>query len=377
MFGRSVKLFTIFGFEVSINISWAFLAILIAVSLAQGFFPATYKGWPAATYWGMAAAGVVGVFFSIVLHELSHSLAARAMGMEMKGITLFLFGGIAHMQQEPSSAKGELIMAIAGPIISLVLAGILLGIVSLLSAPEESATPTLAVLQYLGWLNLILAIFNMIPAFPLDGGRALRAILWSIKDDLRWATKWASRAGGLFGLILIAGGILNALSGAFVQGLWWVLIGMFIRAAAHGGYQQMEMARLMRGVRAEDVMLACPDAISKDMTVQDLVDERVYEFQQTEFPVCDDGNLIGSVGVRQIKEVPRSDWPNTRVGDIMVPAEEAQTISPDDDALDAVRRLQTEDIQALIVAKDRKPLGVLSRADVMKLLNLKMDLEAA
>jgi len=118
-------------------------------------------------------------------------------------------------------------------------------------------------------------------------------------------------------------------------------------------------------------------AISKDMTVQDLVDERVYEFQQTEFPVCDDGNLIGSVGVRQIKEVPRSDWPNTRVGDIMVPAEEAQTISPDDDALDAVRRLQTEDIQALIVAKDRKPLGVLSRADVMKLLNLKMDLEAA
>lgn len=375
MFGRNLTLFRVFGFEVRINISWAFLAILIAISLAQGYFPATYEGWPVTTYWWMAAAGVVGVFFSIVIHELSHSLAARAMGLQMKGITLFLFGGLAEMEREPRSAKSEAIMALAGPAISLVLGGLLLWVASLIESPE-GATPMSAVIGYLGWLNFVLAIFNLIPAFPLDGGRALRAALWAIGDDLRWATKWASRAGAAFGLVLILGGVFHALTGAFIQGLWWMLIGMFVRAAAQASYQQMEMRRLMQGVRAEDVMRTCPQAVAAGMRVQDLVEHQVYELQQTEFPVCENGKLIGAVGVAQVKKVPRSEWGETSVGDIMVPVDQAQIIAPSDDVIDAIPRLQADEVNALIVAEDDRPLGLLAKSDIIKLISLKMELEA-
>ncbi|MBB4285692.1 site-2 protease family protein [Roseospira goensis] len=375
MFGRTLRLFRVFGFEVRVNVSWAFLAILIAISLARGFFPATYAGWPAATYWWMAAAGVIGVFASIVIHELSHSLAARAMGMEMKGITLFLFGGMAEMDQEPASAKGELVMALAGPAISLVLAALLLGLAALGRGPE-GAGPAVAVIDYLGWLNLILAVFNLIPAFPMDGGRALRATLWAISKDLRWATRWASRMGALFGLALIVLGVVSALQGAFVAGLWWILIGMFIRAAASGSYQQMEIRRLMTGVRAEDVMHPLTEAVPADMTLAALVDRYVYATQQPAFPVVEDGGLVGVIGLAEIRTVPRADWETTPVRAVMIPADRAEIVAPTTDAMDAVAKLQTHAVDALIVADGHRPVGVLAQSDVLKLLSLKMDLEA-
>jgi Zn-dependent protease/predicted transcriptional regulator len=375
MFGRTIKLFRLFGFEVRVNVSWAFLALLIAVSLARGYFPVAYEGWPAVTYWWMAAAGVIGVFFSIVFHELSHSLAARAMGMEMKGITLFLFGGVAEMEREPTSPKGELVTAIAGPLFSLALAALLLGIYQMLPQAEEP-TPAGAVIRYLGWLNLVLAIFNLIPAFPMDGGRVLRAALWSLRGDLRWATRWASRMGAAFGLALIFLGILVALTGGLVAGIWWFLIGMFIRAAAIQSYQQQEVTRLLSGVKAADVMERDPHSVPRSMTVRDLVEHYIYEFQQTEIPVSDNGEMAGTVGLAQIKAVPKADWERTRVGDIMIPVEQAALIAPGDDVVEAVRRLQKSGADALIVADGRKPLGVLSRSDVMKLLDLKMDLES-
>lgn len=375
MFGRNVRLFRIFGFSVRVNISWAFLAILIALSLARGFFPALYAGWPEATYWWMAAAGIVGVFFSIVIHELSHSIAARAFGMEMKGITLFLFGGIAEMEREPPSPKAEFIMAIAGPAISFVLA-----ILFFLSAAAIEGggdpSPTSAVIEYLGWLNVVLAVFNLVPAFPLDGGRALRAGLWAMRNDLHWATKWASNIGAVFGLILIFGGILMALTGGFVQGLWWFLIGMFIRAAAISAYQELEARRVMRGVTAGDLMQAVK-SVSPDLTIDDLVENNIYEFQQTIFPVCEDGTLIGVVGVRQLRDIPRSERTMRRVRDIMVPVDNSAFIAPEQDAIDAIRALQSRDGDSLIVARDKRPVGVISQNDIMKLLTLKMSLEAA
>lgn len=377
MFGRNLKLFKLFGFEVRVNISWAFLAILIALSLAQGFFPTVYEGWPKATYWWMAAAGVVGVFFSIVIHELSHSIAARAFGMHMRGITLFLFGGIAEMEDEPKSAKAELVMALAGPAISLVLAGSCLALADW-GAGGGQPMPAWAVVEYLGWLNLVLAGFNLVPAFPMDGGRALRAALWQWRGNLRWATKWAARLGAAFGLLLIIAGIVFALMGAFVQGLWWFLIGMFIRAAAQGSYLQMEVRRMMGGLTVADVMQADAHAVGPQTTLDDLVQHYVYEFQQTEFPVREDNErLIGVVGVPEIKSVAQADWPKTRVGDVMRPLAETEIFAPEDEAVIALRRLQEGPRDMRVVAKDGRLLGMLSKADVMKLLNLRMDLETA
>lgn len=376
MFGRNLKLFRLFGFEVRVNISWAFLAVLIAVSLAQGFFPSVYIGWPKATYWWMAAAGVAGVFFSIVVHELSHSIAARAFGMQMRGITLFLFGGIAEMEDEPKSAKAELVMALAGPAISLVLAGLCLGAAGLAQG-SRAPTPAWAVVEYVGWLNLVLAAFNMVPAFPMDGGRALRAALWSLKGNIRWATKWASRMGAAFGLLLIVAGIGFALTGAFVQGLWWFLIGMFIRAAAQGSYLQMEVRRMMGGLTVADVMQTEAHAVSPDTTLADLVQHYVYQFQQTEFPVRDGGRLAGVVGVPEIKKLNQADWPHVQVRDIMRAPGNADLLSPGQDAVSALQALQSGGRDMRIVAQNGRDVGILSKADVMKLLSLRMDLETA
>ncbi|MFP4002244.1 MAG: CBS domain-containing protein, partial [Alphaproteobacteria bacterium] len=199
--------------------------------------------------------------------------------------------------------------------------------------------------------------------------------LWGLRGDLRWATKWASRTGAAFGLLLIGLGILVAVTGALVQGLWWFLIGMFIRAAAVQSYQQLEVTRLMRGVKAEDVMAACPLDISRDMTVRDFVEQHVYERQQAEFPVCENGRLVGIVGIRQIKDVPSSEWDEKRLGDIMIPADQAETVEPDEDAVDALRKLQASRADALVVARGGTPVGILSASGVMNLLNLKMDLE--
>ncbi|MCR9255846.1 MAG: site-2 protease family protein [Alphaproteobacteria bacterium] len=374
MFGHSVSLFRIFGFEIRVDITWAFLAILIAVSLARGFFPATYEGWPTVTYWWMAAVGIVGVFMSIVLHELAHSVAARFMGLQMKGITLFLFGGVAEMGDEPKTAKTELVMAIAGPIMSLVLAGLLFATANVLR-PEDGVTPLVAVIDYLGWLNMIVAIFNMVPAFPLDGGRVLRAFLWWLKGDKRSATLYASRGGELFGLLLIGLGIFAAISGAFGQGLWYVLIGMFVRWAARSSYQQLEVRRVMRDVTAQDLMLPRQDMVPPDISVAELVQHHVYQFQQPVFPVIDRDELIGTVGLDEIRVVPQENWPLATVRQIMRPVDETTIVAPDTSALDAMRQLQQAEVEALIVARDHHPLGVVSQSDILKLIGLRMDLE--
>lgn len=194
MFGNNFTLFEFLGFRVRANVSWLFLAILVTWSLAAGFFPSAYPGLNKATYWALAVTGMIGLFFSLLFHEFSHSVVARARGLPMKGITLFLFGGVAEMEMEPPSAKTEFLMAIAGPISSVVLAVVFYGIALGMEAqglPNHMA----GVPRYLGFINLLLAAFNMVPGFPLDGGRVLRAALWHWKGDLRWATRWASRLG--------------------------------------------------------------------------------------------------------------------------------------------------------------------------------------
>jgi Zn-dependent protease len=225
MFFYRVRLFSLFGFDVCVDASWLFLAVLIAWSLAVGIFPGIVRGLSPSTYWSMAVVATAGLMFSIVFHEMSHSLVARRFAMPIRGITLFIFGGVAEMHSEPTSAGGEFLMALAGPVASAVLGFLMFLLYGVVTGMHRS--PAVAgVLWYLGYLNWVLAVFNLLPAFPLDGGRMLRAALWGWRKDLVWATWVASGAGNVFGILLIVLGLVDVVRGDFVGGLWMALIGV-------------------------------------------------------------------------------------------------------------------------------------------------------
>jgi len=271
MFGRGMRLFKLFGFEVRIDWSWLFLALLLSWSLAMGVFPFYYRGFAISTYWLMGIIGALGLFGSIILHELRHSLIARRFGIPMRGITLFIFGGVAEMSASPPSAKSEFFMAIGGPIVS-----VLLGIAFLaLSAIGAGwPVPLVGVLAYLGWINLILVAFNLIPAFPLDGGRVLRSALWGWKRNLRWATRVATAIGSGFAFLLIGLGIFRFIFGDFIGGIWYVFLGWFLHQASQASY---------RNVLVRETLVGEP-AIVNDAHVQQH-DSRTQEQRQWTSPV--------------------------------------------------------------------------------------------
>jgi len=376
MFGKQLTLFEIFGFTVKMDLSWVIIAVLIAWSLAQGLFPALYEGLPPITYWWMAIAAVIGLFFSIVFHEVSHSIVARQYGLPIRGITLFIFGGIAEMEEEPSSPKTEFLMAIAGPIASLVLAAAFYGMFAAGQALDV-AQPALAVLRYLAFLNILLAGFNMVPAFPLDGGRVLRAALWQWKGSLRQATRIASGIGSGFGLALIALGILSALMGNFIAGIWWFLIGLFLRGAAASSYYQLMARRMLEGEPVRRFMTDRPVTVSPAITVRDLVEDYVYRYHFDLFPVTLDGRLAGCVSTKQIKEIPRDRWEAVTVGEIASACTPDNTIAADEDAVKALSQMQRTGNSRLMVVEGGRLVGIVALKDMLKLLALKMDLEEA
>lgn len=372
MFGKQVKLFEILGFSVKLDASWIILALLITWSLAKGYFPTVEAGYSATVYWSMGIAGMIGLFVSLILHELSHSVVARHYGLPMRGITLFIFGGVAEMEEEPDSARTEFLMAIAGPIASFVLAGLFY----LLAQLGEGwwPAPLVAVVGYLAFLNAILAVFNLIPAFPLDGGRVLRAALWRWKGDIRWATRISSEIGKGFGLLLIVLGIFNVIGGDFVGGLWWFLIGLFVRAAAAGSYMQLETRRALEGESVARFMTPDPETVEPDLSIHRLLDEHVYRTHHDAYPVVQGGRLLGCMNTRQIKEVPRDRWDFVTVGAVAEAATRENTVEPSDDAMEALSRMRRSGLSRLMVTEQGRLVGILTLKDMMKLLALKIDL---
>jgi Zn-dependent protease/CBS domain-containing protein len=337
-------------------------------------FPLSYEGLHWSVYLGMGLAAALGLFASIVVHELCHSLVARRYGMPIKGITLFLFGGVAEMHDEPPSAKAEFWMAIAGPVASVVVAATFLGLAQLgriIGWPDMVN----GVLQWIGFINGILAAFNLIPGFPLDGGRVLRAVLWHWKGDLRRATKTASQVGAGFGIFLIGLGILNLLFLNPLGGLWWILIGMFLRGAAKMGYQRVIIRQALQGEPVHHFMNSKPVTVSPSISIDRLVNEYVYEHHFKMFPVVDDGHLAGCVTTKQIKEVPRDVWPQCSVGDVMADCSEQNTIDPGEDAIQAFRRMNQNEVSRLMVVEEGRLRGVLTLKDLLKFLSLKLELE--
>jgi len=367
MNGKNLTLIEVFGFKIKINISWVFIAVLLSWALAQGYFPAVYEGLTRTTYWWMGIVAVLGLFVSILLHELAHSVVARAYGMEIKGITLWLLGGVAEMADEPPHPKAEFLMAIAGPIVSIVLALLFLSAGALFGSGGD-VTPIGAILRYLGMVNLILAVFNLIPAFPLDGGRVARAALWAWKGDYYWATSVASRMGSIFGITLMVFGVVAALMGAGLSSLWWVILGMFIRFAADASQFQMQTRQALTGKSVSDFMTSDPVTVSPEVTVGDLIDKWIYKHSFEFFPVVEKGRLLGSVSLREVRQVPPDRRSRTRVGDIMLPRSPESTVEAESSAADALTKMQGTGNSLLMVTSDGTLIGVIALKDLMKLI---------
>jgi Zn-dependent protease/CBS domain-containing protein len=375
MFGRAFKILELFGFPIKIDPSWFIVLLLVAWSLATGWFPMTTPGRTAAVYWTMGTLGAVGLFVSILLHELSHSVVARRFGLAIRGITLFLFGGVAEMTEEPANPRTEFWMAIAGPIMSVAIAVVCWGAANL-GAWVGWSDPAVAVLSYLGVINGILVLFNMLPAFPLDGGRVMRSVLWARWKDLRRATRVSSSVGAFFGMAFIVFGVFSLVGGNVIGGIWLGLIGFFLRNAAQSSYSQVVLRRLLGG---EPVWrFAEPDVhtVPPDLTVRELVEDHVYRYHHKMFPVMDRGVLMGSVATRDIRKVGADLWDSSRVRDIMEPLSEATVIAPDADALDALSRMRTSSQSRLmVVTPDGRLVGILALKDLLEYFQLKVELE--
>lgn len=374
MFGKRITLFKLFGFAVRIDVSWGVVAVLITWSLAEGFFPLQYRDFSTLTYWLMGGTGALGLFASIIFHEISHSLVARRYELPIKGITLFVFGGVAEMDDEPERPKVEFLMAIAGPISSLLLgAGFYLAF--LLGQRSGWPRPINGVIGYLSLINFFLAAFNLIPAFPLDGGRVLRSLLWGWKKDIQWATRIASMLGSGFGLLLLFLGGVNLLQGNGVGGIWQFLIGLFLRNAAKMSYQQVVMRNTLGGEPVGRLMRPDPVAVSPFTSLERLVEDYLYRYHFKTFPVVQDGKLVGCIDLEQIKALPRPEWRRLQVGDLMKRCPPEKMISPDLDAMQALAKMNREHVGRLWVAEGDRLVGMVSLKDLLRFLSIRAELK--
>jgi Zn-dependent protease/CBS domain-containing protein len=375
MFGKSITLFKLLGFEVRIDASWIIIALLITWSLAQGVFPLYDNTLSPATYWFLGVSGALGLFGSIILHELSHSLVARKFGLPMKGITLFVFGGIAEMDEEPPSPKAEFFMAIAGPLASIAIGFVCIAIMNA-GINWAWPSPPIMVLNYLGVINIILAIFNLLPAFPLDGGRVLRSILWGWKKNIRWATRVSAFIGSGFGLMLIFLGIFSIFAGGVIGGIWWALIGLFLRNASKISYQSILVKEALQGEKIERFMTPETATVSPDTTVDHLVEDYAYKYHFTNYPVVKDSQPVSVVNINDVKNIPKDEWDLHTVEELAKPFSTDNTVTFDDNAIKALSVMnKTGNTRLLVVDHGGKLLGAVAMNDLIKFISMKLNLE--
>lgn len=373
---KGYRLFRLFGFDVKLNLTWLLLALLITWTLAAGLFPASYPELTQAVYWWMGLAGAVGILFSIVFHELSHSLVARYYGLQIRGITLFIFGGVAEMQEEPVNPKVEFLMAVAGPLASVLLAFVFFLFERMATAMDWS-TAVIGVGHYLAMVNMIVAIFNLVPAFPLDGGRMLRAVLWHWNRNLQRATYIASQFGSGFGLALMILGGIAFIQGNFIAGMWWVLIGAFLRTAANASYQQLLISEMLSDKPVRRFMNDNPVIVPPGITIEQWLNDYVYHYHLKMFPVVDGNNLLGCVTTDSAKEIPREQWPKRTIDDLIMPCSPENTVSPDTDAAKVLADMvQTDTNSRYMVVENGRLVGMISLKDLRSYIAMKLELES-
>ena len=374
MFGRSFPLFRLLGFQIKADTSWIFLAALIVWSLAKGYFPTALPGQDAGTYWQMAVVGAAGLFGSLILHELAHSVVARRYGLPISGITLFLFGGVAEMKEEPRSARVEFNVAVAGPLMSFFLA-ILFYLIGRLLEGAGTAGAVAAVVVYLATINIILAVFNLVPAFPLDGGRMFRAFLWWRSGDFAAATRTATASGQNFGLVLIGLGIFFIVTGNVGAGIWQLVLGLFLRAAATASMQQMVTKNALEGVPVAQFMTRDPVTVPATLTIDGFVRDYLLGGHHTGFPVVADGTPVGYVSVRHAKAAPRDQWSQLTVADVCDRLGPDNSVDPSMDAHDALVLMGRTGKRKVLVVDRGRLVGLLALSDLAGFLSVRAELE--
>jgi Zn-dependent protease len=363
----SLTLGRIAGVRFGVNWSWLVVFALIVWTLATGIFPDTNEGLSDGTYIAMAIVAAFLFFGSLLAHELGHALQARREGMEIDGITLWLFGGVAKFKGMFPSAGAEFRIAIAGPLVSLVL-GLAFALIAWgLHLP--SAVDGVAF--WLGYINLTLLVFNLLPALPLDGGRIFRSALWGAKGDFAWATRIAAAVGRGFGYLFIAGGIaLLIFQGAF-SGAWLAFIGWFLLQAAGAEDRYLLARQALGGLRVGDLVVREPVTARPDLTIAEFMDDIVWKTRHTTYPVTDNGHALGLLPFRCVAEVPRSEWETRKVSDCMVPADQVPVVSEDDELIDAAAELSEGDLHRALVVDGDRFVGLLSATDVARALEIR------
>ncbi|MBZ5495317.1 MAG: site-2 protease family protein [Acidobacteriia bacterium] len=371
---KGIHLFRLGGIQIIIDYSWFVVFILVASTMAESYFPAVQKQFSPAQYWIMGLTAAFLFFASVLLHELAHSFVATKHGIRVTGIRLFVFGGLAQVSSEPESGRHEFLIALAGPAVSMLI-GFGFGFFYALMWLAGRLGPAAAVAWYLAAANILLGVFNMIPGFPLDGGRILRAILWDRWGNLSRATKVVSQIGNSFALFLIFLGVLVFLvAQAFITGAWFVLIGLFMKQSAVGSYQAVVIRESLIGVQIRQIMKESVVSVDWLISLDELVREYIYKQQFTSFPVFNRSELVGMVSLEQVKAVPKELWMFKQVRDIMTPIEQVPHLKPTDDATEAFKRMVAEDLGGMPVIEDGGLVGIVSRRDLLDLFKIKSDL---
>jgi Zn-dependent protease len=371
MFKNSIRLFTLFGIPINIHVSWLIIFFLITWSLAAGYFPQQHPNWDPRLYWVIGVITSLLFFLSVLLHELSHSVVARLRGMEVRDIVLFVFGGVSEIKDEPSSAGAEFVMAFVGPLTSFIIGGICFGAYLLLRNVSE---PAAATARYLFWINILLGAFNLVPGFPLDGGRVLRSIVWGITRNLEKATRWAVHSGMFVAYGLIFLGIWTVFHKNVVGGLWFIFIGWFLNNAAQSALSQSIIRHMLSGHTVQEVVNRdCPQ-VPEDLPLDVLVHDHILAEGRRCLPVVEDGHIVGIVTVHNVKQAPRDQWPRIHVRDVMVPMEQVKAVGPEQDLWTAFRKMGEENVNQLAVMEGGRFVGMVGRNTLMDFIRLRADI---
>lgn len=371
-----IKFGRIAGIEIGLHYSWFIIAILIVLSLKDQFRTVN-PDWTPALMWGIALVTAVLFFVALLLHELAHSLVAKSRGLKVRAITLFALGGVSQIESEANDAKSEFWIAIVGPLTSLAIGAACLGIERLAfpGAASEPASPVAALLMWLGRINIVLAVFNMIPGYPLDGGRVLRSLIWWVSHSQERATKWASYTGQAVAFLFILYGLFGFFTGRNYQGgLWLAFIGWFLLDASRGSYVQMEIMSGLRGRRVADIMERDCALVEGHISLQDFVDEYILRKGQRCFLVLQNNSLVGLITPNEVKKVDRSEWAQNSVQSVMIPLKKLHVVSPDTSAVRALELLTQQDVNQVPVVSDGHLVGIFSRGQVIRYLQARAEL---
>jgi len=370
---NSFQIGKIFDISIRIDYTWFVVFALVALSLGA-YFPKVYPNWSPLTYWFMGIITALIFFSSVLAHELAHSLVSKARGVPVQSITLFIFGGVARITDEPRSPSSEFWMALAGPATSVGISVVFRALYLATVATGNARTPLAALAQWLSYINLVVAALNLIPGFPLDGGRIFRSIVWKITGNLRRATRVASVVGRTVAYLFILSGIGIALRGNLFGGIWIALIGWFLENAASSSYRQLAVREMLQGVKVSEVMMSDCPRLPKGLTIKQLVDEYILRTTRRCFPVVDNSRVLGIITLHSVKEIPQDQWETVKVEEAMAPLDGLKTVHPDDDLYTVMQQMTEDGVNQLPVVEGDELIGMIARDNLVGFINARSEL---